>query len=335
MSGLRSFPLVRLLMLLAGLGSVAIGMRAWNRSRGTSERETAGTAGLKGTSRNRATPREPRLPSTRREGQSASRGWVGRSLHWVASHPSLLGAVAALAVAGACGGGIGLWLYKGGFNTAASKPHYKIVAVVTHNTMINSVKKRAEQVQPPQAFTPEQVLAGAKSYEEHCLACHGGSGVSRAVWAATMTPPPPYVIDSARNWSKSDLYIILLQGVKMSAMPAWGEILPERELWNLVAFLDAMPDLSPADYRAMREKVRAEPTTAMGASGPAVSAWPQPLRATQPLDRGVTPDDTALPPGAISKHDDDASAAQPANMPSEIGSRSGTPAASTRAATNE
>ena len=335
MSGLRSFRLVRLFMLVAGLGSVAIGMRAWRHNRVTTELETAGIASLNEASRRRIARREPCPPSTQRGGNPLSRGWVGHSLHWVLSHPFVLGAVVALAVAGACGAGIGLWLYEGGFNTAASKPHYKVVAVVTHNTMINSVKKRATKVQAPEAFTPEQVLAGAKSYEEHCLACHGGAGVSRAVWASTMTPSPPYVVDSARNWSKSDLYIILLQGVKMSAMPAWGEILPDRELWNLVAFLDAMPNLSPADYRAMREKVRAEPTTAVGASGPAVSVWPQPLQATQPLDRAVTPDDTALPPGAISKHDNDASAAEPDSTPSAAGSRSGAAASDTRAAANE
>ena len=302
----KASPL-RAAVLVAGLVTLALGLNAWRRaaarSTGPNEGPNRETPG--GSARAKATSAlETKQTRQERSGKPHRHGPVGLTLQWLAGHRFLLGVLVTLAASGASGLGFGFYLYKGGFDTSASKSHIKLVAVVAHDTMINSVRKRSQQIRAPDHFTSEQVLAGAKLYEEHCIACHGGAAVARAPWAATMTPPPPFVIDSARNWSKADLYMILQQGVKMSAMPAWGEILPDAALWNVVAFLEAMPTLSPADYRVMRQQVRAQPTTPMGASGPAVSLAPQPLQATQPLDRTVEPGETALPTGAASKPDD-------------------------------
>lgn len=211
------------------------------------------------------------------------------------AHRYLLGVVSTLLVVAALGAGIGAWLLLGGFDVAASKPHAKLVAWAAHTTMINSVKHRAKGVRAPDAFNQDQVMAGALAYEEHCLACHGGAAVARAPWASALLPAPPYLVDAARHWSKQDLYVVLQDGVKMSAMPAWGEILSQQEIWDLVAFLEAMPDLSPDAYAAMRTQIRSAPTTPLGASGPNAALSPQPLQETTPLSRTVRSGDAAGP----------------------------------------
>ena len=38
---------------------------------------------------------------------------------------------------------------------------------------------------------------------------------------------------------------IIKHGIKMSGMPAWEYRLEERELWAIVAFLDALPLMTP------------------------------------------------------------------------------------------
>jgi mono/diheme cytochrome c family protein len=82
--------------------------------------------------------------------------------------------------------------------------------------------------------------------------CHGGPGLARAPWVRQLEPTPPYVIDASRRFTAPQLYFILLKGVKMSAMPAWGETRSPAELWNYVAFLEALPSLSPTDYARRR-----------------------------------------------------------------------------------
>ena len=37
----------------------------------------------------------------------------------------------------------------------------------------------------------------------------------------------------------------------MTAMPAWGTTHSDEEIWNMVALLQQVPRLSPAQYRAL------------------------------------------------------------------------------------
>jgi hypothetical protein len=81
-----------------------------------------------------------------------------------------------------------------------------------------------------------------------------------------MTPTPPYLEDAARRWRPEELYWIVGQGVKMTAMPAWGETRSNGQVWDLVAFLEALPDLTTADYARMRAgSGNARPPNAMPA----------------------------------------------------------------------
>jgi hypothetical protein len=38
-------------------------------------------------------------------------------------------------------------------------------------------------------------------------------------------------------------------GIKMSAMPAWGVSHDDATIWSMVAFLQKLPDMSPAQYK--------------------------------------------------------------------------------------
>lgn len=138
------------------------------------------------------------------------------------------------------------------YNTSATKPHYKLVSWAAHATFTNSTRWRSQGVTAPSSFTPAQVQAGAAEYVDDCMMCHGGPGVARARWVQGLTPTPPYLLDAAQRWTKPQLFWILQRGVKMSAMPAWGETRSDAQLWNLVAFLDALPKLSAADFHKMQ-----------------------------------------------------------------------------------
>ena len=157
----------------------------------------------------------------------------------------------------ACGlGAVGvgaLVVIEGGlFNATASTPHIPAVGLAAHTAFVRSVEVRAKNLKTPTPFTASQVTAGFRDYDASCVACHGAPGVSNAGWAHAMTPPPPYLEDAARRWRPRELYWIVGQGVKMTAMPAWAEVRSSGEVWNLVAFLEALPYLSASDYARMR-----------------------------------------------------------------------------------
>ena len=150
--------------------------------------------------------------------------------------------------------GIGaLVVIEGGlFNATASTPHNPIVAVAAHTAFIRSVQVKAAGVAAPAQFTPAEVRAGFRDYDVSCAVCHGAPGIAQARWVSGMTPPPPYLEDSARRWRPRELYWIVGQGAKMTAMPAWAEVRSKGQVWDLVAFLEALPYLTPADYQRMR-----------------------------------------------------------------------------------
>jgi mono/diheme cytochrome c family protein len=44
---------------------------------------------------------------------------------------------------------------------------------------------------------------------------------------------------------------VIKHGIKMSAMPAWGRTLSDAEIWDLVAFVRKMPEMSELTYRQL------------------------------------------------------------------------------------
>jgi mono/diheme cytochrome c family protein len=168
------------------------------------------------------------------------------------AHPLVLGWLAGLATTALVGGLLaGLILFAGLYNTAADNPHLRIVAWAFHQTMTSSVKARTRPL-PADALRHADILAGTRDYEAHCIACHGGPGVARAAWTSALLPTPPYLLNSAHHWSPAELATIVRDGVKMTAMPAWGEVEPKRDVTDVVAFLVAMQHLSPAAFARMR-----------------------------------------------------------------------------------
>ena len=136
----------------------------------------------------------------------------------------------------------------GAFDTTASTPHPPVIAWATHQTMINAVRRAAADLPPPPPFAAADVKAGARLYAANCAVCHGGPGVARAAWTGGMTPAPPYLLDAGRQFTRNELYWIVRHGVKMTGMPAWEQTLSQQDVWRVVAFLGALPQMSASDY---------------------------------------------------------------------------------------
>jgi len=169
-----------------------------------------------------------------------------------------LSALGGAAVAGLAALGIAAFVIANGwYDVSASSGHSRLVATILHTTMIHSVQHYARNEPFPAQFSEAEIRDGFRAYETHCVMCHGAPGVARAPWAGDMTPDPPYLLDSARRWSPTELRYIIANGVKMTAMPAWKLSEPPQEISALAAFVETLPDLTPAQYARMRAAARA------------------------------------------------------------------------------
>lgn len=165
------------------------------------------------------------------------------------------------------------------FPTAATTPHLPETEWAIHRTFEDSVRRQATPL--TLTPTPAQVTAGFVQYDRHCAICHGGPGAPRADFATGMNPAPPYIVDAARTWTPGQLYWILDHGVKMTAMPSWREVMTRDQMVDTVAFLEALPYLSPTDYARLRAATRSSPSSGSGgpAAAPLAPAAPPPIPA--------------------------------------------------------
>ncbi|MCJ8142249.1 c-type cytochrome [Ancylobacter sp. A5.8] len=143
--------------------------------------------------------------------------------------------------------------WSGLVNIGASAGHWRVTAWALHAVMQNSVRTYALFEPPPPADldSPAHIRRAAGHFETACAFCHGSPSHPAPILATVMTPVPPALDGAASKWTPRQLARIVRHGVKYTGMPAW--IAPERddEVWAMVAFLRALPDMSADDYRRL------------------------------------------------------------------------------------
>jgi cytochrome c553 len=152
--------------------------------------------------------------------------------------------------------GVLAFVKSGIYDVGASRRHTRFTQWITHDTMIHSVRRHANGITPPPWTSAQQLLAGYCAYETHCVACHGAAAVAREQWVNGLEPQPPYLLDVTHDFTPPQLFWIAKNGIKMTGMPAWGESMSDRQVWNVVAWLEASRDLPPQTYVRWRGRRR-------------------------------------------------------------------------------
>lgn len=138
-------------------------------------------------------------------------------------------------------------IFSGVFNVAATWEDNPAVAWALHKTFIRSVQSRAGTTAPA-PFTDVQVKAGAHLYNETCVYCHGGPGKDPVDIGQGLNPEPPFLSDTVGTWTAPQLFWIVKNGVRMSGMPGFGKTHKDEDLWNVVAFIQRLPQMKPEQY---------------------------------------------------------------------------------------
>lgn len=164
-----------------------------------------------------------------------------RNIKWMA-----IGAGAAVGL-----GALGMvaFLYSGVYPIAANEPHTALVQRILTLLQERSVAVRAGDRPMPDLRDPDLLSLGAALYDEQCLLCHGAPAIEREIIGRGLNPNPPRLATEAHEWTNRELYWIVANGLKMAGMPAFRPGLTEGEVWATVAFMRALPTLTPEEYR--------------------------------------------------------------------------------------
>jgi mono/diheme cytochrome c family protein len=152
-------------------------------------------------------------------------------------------------------------LYAGFYNVAATHQHLRPTYWLLKIGLRESIERHSRTIAVPPLTDPGRAQRGLELYREHCVQCHGAPGVAPEPFALGLTPLPTNLAHSAREFSAAELYWVVKNGIKMTAMPAWQFRFSEDELWAVVAFMRELPLISPAQYAARNERTAVAATT--------------------------------------------------------------------------
>lgn len=182
-----------------------------------------------------------------------------------------------LIVAGAAGAVLAILVVTSGIvDLSAARPHPDGWARFLHYTFRRSTAHHADRAPPADLDSPIRIAAGAAYYGQVCAHCHGAPGIGQNPVALSMHPRPQYLVTDLptqdAHFTPAELFRIVNAGVKYSAMPSWPADGRDDEVWHMVAFLRALPKMSPAEFRALA--IVAPQPVAAGAQGRMQTAAP-------------------------------------------------------------
>ncbi|RFC62578.1 cytochrome C [Fulvimarina endophytica] len=141
--------------------------------------------------------------------------------------------------------------FSGMVSIAASSGHFAPVGWFLHWTMQNAVDRQSLGTEVPEDVDlsdPSLVQRAAGHFATGCAPCHGAPGVAQSPVVLSMMPPPPRLEEKVGEWKDRELHWIGLHGIKYSGMPAWPTQDRPNEIWPVVAFLRALPQMDAATY---------------------------------------------------------------------------------------
>ena len=159
--------------------------------------------------------------------------------------------------------------YSGFYNVGATVAHNNAVGWFLSTASHASVERRARTIQVPDLSDAKLKLAGANDYKAMCVSCHGAPGRDPQAQGLGLNPAPPDLAESAERMTPAELFWVTKHGIRMTGMPAWGATHDDDALWPVVAFMTALPQLSPNEYQALLKDA-----TDVGHHAPGSSATP-------------------------------------------------------------
>ena len=104
------------------------------------------------------------------------------------------------------------------------------------------------------SFAAGDSAKGKESYNQICAMCHGETGKGDGVAAASLDPKPRDLSSGEYVSTLTDEYIfkVIKEGGesvgKSNLMPAWGAVLSDDKIWDVVAYLRA--DICNCQHKA-------------------------------------------------------------------------------------
>jgi len=153
------------------------------------------------------------------------------------------------------------FLYSGVYSMGADVPHNRLTHKLLETLRERSIAHAASSIVVPALNKSEQLMEGGADYNEMCAECHLKPGKQKSDFTVGLYPSPPNLTHAYSGDAQTEArrrFWIIKHGIKASGMPAWGKTHDDERIWNMVAFLQRLPELSSAQYVILTSRDDAE-----------------------------------------------------------------------------
>jgi mono/diheme cytochrome c family protein len=112
----------------------------------------------------------------------------------------------------------------------------------------------------PIADSPQIQSEARAHWADHCAGCHANDGSGESLMGKRTYPPAPDMrLAATQQMTDGELFYIIQNGIRFTAMPAWGGGTnehsghDEEDSWKLVRFIHHLPSLTWEEKKEMQQ----------------------------------------------------------------------------------
>ncbi len=150
-------------------------------------------------------------------------------------------------------GWMGYQLFSTGFS-AKPEPH-ALEILVARQIRHLAIPLEQRNAPNPIPLNPDVMKESLAHFADHCATCHANDGSGQTPIGKNVYPKAPDLrLADTQSMSDGEIFWVIHNGIRFTAMPAWGEGNPaeDKESWKLVHFIRHLPQLTPNELDRMK-----------------------------------------------------------------------------------
>ena len=150
-------------------------------------------------------------------------------------------------------GWMGYQLFSTGFS-AKPEPH-ALEILVARQIRHLAIPLEQRNAPNPIPLNPDVMKESLAHFADHCATCHANDGSGQTPIGKNVYPKAPDLrLADTQSMSDGEIFWVIHNGIRFTAMPAWGEGDPaeDKDSWKLVHFIRHLPQLTPEELDQMK-----------------------------------------------------------------------------------
>jgi len=159
--------------------------------------------------------------------------------------------VVSIGIVGAFGWGV--QLFTSGFS-AKTEPHALEVFIARQIRHL-AIPIETRNAPNPIPLSPDVIKDSLAHFADHCGLCHANDGSGQTPIGKNVNPKAPDLrLADTQSMSDGELFWAIHNGIRFTAMPAWGKGDPaeDKDSWKLVHLARHLPQLTPEELDQMK-----------------------------------------------------------------------------------